>query len=277
MVMNDLDDPTPALTADRLRSLHVPGDPLVLVNAWDVASAREVVAAGAAAVGTSSAAIAATLGEPDDDTMDLPHVLGAVRRIASAVPVPVTADLEGGYGLDGIELVCALVAAGAVGCNLEDSDHRRPGALVDAETMAARLRAVRAAAGDCGVDVVVNARIDAVIRFDGDRRAALAEVARRAHLYVEAGADCVYPIGVGDPPTAAALVAELGVPVNVNLGPGVTVAEMADAGASRVSVGPTYHRRAMADLRRRAAALLGAAGRPTASTNGGSAGAGAGE
>src|SRR5918998_158561 len=232
---NHIDDITLAIAADRLRALHGAGDPLVLVNAWDVASAREVVAAGATAVGTSSAAIAATLGEADDNTMGLAHVFGAIRRIASAVPVPVTADVEGGYDLDGVELLAALL---------------------DAATMAGRLADVRRAAKECGVDIVVNARIDAMIRLDEDQDAVLAEIVRRARSYAAAGADCVYPIGVSDPATAAELVAEVGVPVNVNLGPGITVAQMAAAGASRISVGPTFHRRAMADLRERAAELL---------------------
>lgn len=263
--MNDLDDLDDfdrlalGLDADRLRSLHVPGDPLVLVNAWDVASAREVVAAGGSAIGTSSAAISASLGEPDDNTMPASLVFGAIGRIASAVQVPVTADLEAGYDLGGSELVGALLAAGAVGCNLEDTDHRA-GGLVDADVMAARLTAVRSAAREAGVHVVVNARVDALVRLGGDRRAALAEVVRRARRYVEAGADCVFPIGVADPATTERLVNELAVPVNVGLAPGVTVAQMAAAGASRVSVGPTFQRRAMADLRQRAGEMLASAG-----------------
>jgi len=249
-------DRTPAGAAALLRALHVPGDPLVLVNAWDVASAREVVAAGGRAVGTSSAAIASSLGESDDNTMPVALAFGAIERIASAVPVPVTADVEAGYDLGARELVDALLAAGAVGCNLEDSDHRRPGALVDAEVMATRLAGVRAAAREAGVDIVVNARIDALVRLDGDRSAALAEVVRRGRRYAEAGADCVFPIGVGDPATAQQLVDQLDVPVNVGLAPGVVVAQMAAVGASRVSVGPTFQRRAMADLRQRAGELL---------------------
>ena len=118
----------------------MPGDPLVLANVWDVASAREVVAAGGAAIGTSSAAIAATLGEADDDTMPIALGLGAIARIAAAVPVPVTADVEAGYGLDADALVAALLAAGVAGCNLEDTDHRR-GGLVDIGAASARLRA----------------------------------------------------------------------------------------------------------------------------------------
>ena len=266
--MNDIDDLTLRRDAVRLRSLHVPGDPLVLVNAWDVASAREVVAAGGLAVGTSSAAIAASLGQPDDNTMRLSLAFGTVERIASAVPVPVTADLEAGYDLGGIELVSALVGAGAVGCNLEDTDHRRVGVLVEVEAMAARLSAVRAAAQEVGVDVVINARIDALLHLGGDRPAALAEIVRRAHRYVEAGADCVFPIGVSDPATAEQLVDELAVPVNVGLAPGVSVAQMAAAGVSRISVGPTYQRRAMADLRQRASELLGRCPTPSDGTPG---------
>jgi len=257
---NHLDDLTLDLAAQRLRSLHVPGDPLVLVNAWDVASAGEVVAAGGSAIGTSSAAVSASLGEPDDNTMALALVFGAIERIASAVPVPVTADLEAGYDLGGCELVGALLAAGAVGCNLEDTDHRRPGELVDAEVMAARLSGARAAARESGVDIVVNARIDALVHLGGDRPAALAEIVRRARRYIEAGADCVFPLGLSDPATAEQLVNELGVPVNVGLAPGVSVAQMAAAGASRISVGPTFQRRAMADLRQRASELLASAG-----------------
>jgi 2-methylisocitrate lyase-like PEP mutase family enzyme len=266
-----------ALAADHLRALHVAGDPLVLVNAWDVASAREVVAAGARAVGTSSAAVAAGFGAPDDNTMAPGLAFGAVERIASAVPVPVTADVEAGYDLHDHELVAALLGAGAVGCNLEDSDHRRPGELVDAGAMAVRLAGVRAAARDAGVGVVVNARIDVLLHHGDDRPAALAEVVRRARRYVEAGADCVFPVGVGDPATAGRLVDELGVPVNVGLAPGVTVAQMAAAGVSRISFGPTFQRRAMADLRERAGELLAPVAGPSAAGPRGPGGSGGGD
>jgi len=268
--MNDPNDPTSTLdslrhAADLLRSLHVPGDPLVLVNVWDVAGADEVVAAGASAIGTSSAAIAASHGQPDDNTMDLSLAFGTIERIASAVSLPVTADIEAGYDLSPSELVAALLHAGAVGCNLEDTDHRRPGRLLDIEVAAARLRAVRAAAQESGVDVVVNARIDALIHLGDDRPAAMAEVVRRAHRYVEAGVDCVFPVRVSDPATVEQLVNELGVAVNVGLAPGVTVAHMAEAGASRISFGPTFQRRLMAELRRQAVELLA----PPAATSAG--------
>jgi len=244
---------------DILRALHVPGDPLVLVNAWDVASAREVEAAGAAAVATSSAAIAASLGLPDDNSSDPDTVFAAIGRIAAATSLPVTADVEGGYGLDGMTLVERLLAAGAAGCNIEDSDHRRPGSLVDPEAQAERLAGIRSAARHRGVDVVLNARIDVLFhRPDDDPAALLDEVLARARLYVEAGADCVYPIRLATPALVERLVAELGAPVNANLGPATTVKDLAAAGASRISIGPMAHRQAMSALATHARTLLGA-------------------
>jgi 2-methylisocitrate lyase-like PEP mutase family enzyme len=250
--------PTAAERAATLRALHRPGEPLVLVNAWDVASALTVVDAGGQAIATSSAAIAASFGVADDDTMDPEIAFGAIARIASAVTVPVTADLEAGYGMPADELVERLIGAGGVGCNLEDTDHRNAGHLVDADVMAGRVAAVRDAAVRQGVPVVVNARVDVLVRggFDS-RRAAIAEVVRRARHYREAGADCIYPIGMAGPDEAAQVVAEVGGWVNGNLGPNVTVAEMGAAGVSRISFGPSFQRRAMADLAERAAALLG--------------------
>jgi 2-methylisocitrate lyase-like PEP mutase family enzyme len=250
--------PTAAARAATLRGLHRPGEPLVLVNAWDVASALTVVAAGGQAIATSSAAIAASFGVPDDDTMDPDIAFGAIARIAGAVAVPVTADLEAGYGMPADELVERLIGAGGVGCNIEDTDHRNPGALVDADVMAGRIAAVRAAADRCGVPVVVNARIDVLARGGFDNRpAAIAEVLRRARSYRQAGADCIYPIGLTGPDEAGHVVAEIGGWINGNVGPGVTVAQMAAAGVSRISVGPTFQRRAMADLAERAAELIG--------------------
>ena len=250
-----------SLVAERaatLRALHRPGDPLVLVNAWDVASALTVQAAGGQAIATSSAAIAASLGLPDADTMDPDIAFGAVERIAAAVTVPVTADLEAGYGLPADELVERLVAAGGVGCNIEDTDHRTPGSLVAADVMAARVAALRDAAARQGVPIVLNARVDVLARgVHDDRAAGIADVLHRGRLYREAGADCIYPIGLAGPDEAARVVAEVGGWVNGNLGPNVTVAQMAAAGVSRISFGPTFQRRAMADLAERAAELLG--------------------
>jgi 2-methylisocitrate lyase-like PEP mutase family enzyme len=144
--------------ATALRALHSGQRPLVLPNAWDVASARLVVKAGFPVVATSSGAIAATLGHQDDDSMPIGEAFGVVARIARNVPVPVTADLEAGYGVPPAELVNRLLDAGAVGCNLEDTDHHGGGGLIDADAHVERLGAIRQAANDAGVDIVLNAR-----------------------------------------------------------------------------------------------------------------------
>jgi 2-methylisocitrate lyase-like PEP mutase family enzyme len=132
--------------ADALRRLHSGPRPLVLPNAWDVASARLVVKAGFPVVATSSGAIAATLGYEDNDSMPVDEAFGAIARIARSVSVSVTADVEAGYGLSPRDLVARLLDAGAVGCNLEDTDHHGGADLVDADENAERLRAVRHAA-----------------------------------------------------------------------------------------------------------------------------------
>jgi 2-methylisocitrate lyase-like PEP mutase family enzyme len=243
--------------AERLRAMHRPGDPLVLVNAWDAASARRVENAGGRAIGTSSAAIAESLGLADDHTTPVPIVFESLSRIVGAVDVPVTADLLDGYGLPEAELVDHLLRAGAVGCNLEDSDHAQPGRLLDPEVVAGRLNAVRSAARRREVDVVINARIDTYLHAgSADPEVTRSDIVRRARRYLEAGADCVYPIRLTDPEVVADLVKELGAPVNANVAPGTTVAELATTGASRISIGPMAHRVALAALDDLATTLL---------------------
>ncbi|WP_280362855.1 isocitrate lyase/PEP mutase family protein [Nocardia wallacei] len=242
--------------AKHLRSLHVPGRPLILVNAWDVASADRIVAAGGRAVGTSSAAVAAALGLPDGPDTPLDPLFATVRRIARAVDVPVTADLLDGYGRDATELVDRLLTAGAVGCNLEDSGHRTPGTLAEPGLVADRIAAVRAAATDVGVDLVINARIDAYLH---NGPGATPEVIRRARQYLSAGADCVYPLRLTAPDTIRELATALAAPVNANLTPPFDgTAAAAAAGAARISLGPTGFHRAMATFTDLATTLLGA-------------------
>lgn len=238
--------------ASALRSLHRPGRPLVLVNAWDVASAERVVAAGGPAVATSSAAICEALGEPDAPTASLDALFDVISRIASRVAVPVSADVLDGYGVPPTELVERLLGAGAVGCNLEDSDHAAPGALIDPGRMAERIAEVRSAATAAGVDIVLNARVDAYLHQGPD---ATAEVLMRGRRYVDAGADCIYPIRLTDPSVARILVSELDGPINANLG-NSTIAALADAGVSRISVGPMAFHIAYAAFGHRATELL---------------------
>jgi 2-methylisocitrate lyase-like PEP mutase family enzyme len=240
--------------AQRLRELHQIGRPLLLVNVWDAAGARAVVAAGSPVVATSSVAMAAARGGSDGNR-DREAAFAQLRQIAAAVDVPVTADLEGGYDLAPGDLVDALLDAGAVGCNIEDTDHAAGGGLLDAEEQAAYLAGIRAAADERGVGVVLNARIDAIIRHpQRDPVAALDEVLRRAHLYLDAGADCVYPIRLQDPALVAQVVKELERPVNVN--PSEPLGALAEAGAARISLGGGVHNWMLGELERRATRLL---------------------
>jgi 2-methylisocitrate lyase-like PEP mutase family enzyme len=228
-----------AAAAARLRELHRPGDPLVLPNVWDAGSARIVAATGFPAVATSSAAVAESLGYADGEAMPVEEMLDAIARIVRASDIPVTADFERGYGLPPAELVARLFAAGAVGCNLEDSDPST-GALIDATEQAAVLAAVRDRAG---ANLVINARIDVYVRDTLPAAERLAEVVRRARLYAAAGVDCVYPIMMSAPDDIRTVVAESGVAVNVLASPrSPTVAALAALGVARISFGAGIHR-----------------------------------
>lgn len=222
------------MTAQRLRALHQPGDPLVLPNAWDVMSARLVADAGFAAVATSSVAVAASLGHPDGERAPSAEMFAAAARIARAVSVPVTVDAEAGYGLRPAELVGRLLDAGVAGCNLEDTEHPG-GRRRERAEQADLLAAVRQAAGE---ELVLNARIDTFLEA-GDERAALPDALRRAESYLAAGADCVYPIHVRDPEVIAALTQRLApAAVNVTYLPGMPrVSDLAALGVARISLG----------------------------------------
>ncbi|MEU9142161.1 isocitrate lyase/phosphoenolpyruvate mutase family protein [Streptomyces sp. NPDC048404] len=233
--------------AERFRALHhgrVPGDPLVLPGPWDAASARVFADAGFPALATPSAGVAASLGYADGRT-PAAEMFAAVARIARAVDVPVSADVEGGYGLAPRELVERLLEAGAVGCNLEDSEG---GVLKDAARHADWLAEVRSAAADL---LFVNARIDVFAYGDGDPEQAI----ERAALYVAAGADCVYPIGA---PTQVLPLLRSGVQGPLNAFArldGTSPAELGELGATRVTFGPGLQRRAAEALEDLAAKL----------------------
>jgi 2-methylisocitrate lyase-like PEP mutase family enzyme len=227
-----------------LRSLHVPGDPLVLPNAWDVASARAVVAAGFPVVATTSAGVAGALGYEDHEGAPAAEMLAAAARIARGVDVPVTVDAEAGYGLAPDELVRALRDAGAAGCNLEDTDHTT-GRLHDVRKHADWLRAVRAAADATGYPLVVNARVD-VFLSGGGQRELVPEALERATAYLEAGADCVYPILIAEESALATLMAETTGAVNVLATDAAPSPErLAELGVARISHGAYLYRETM--------------------------------
>ncbi|TCC37102.1 isocitrate lyase/PEP mutase family protein [Kribbella sindirgiensis] len=218
--MNDL--------ARRLRELHEQ-PPLVLPNAWDAGSARAIEAAGATAIATTSAGVAWAAGVDDAGGLSRESAMTALQAICATASVPVTADIEAGYG-DVAATVTAVIEAGAVGINLEDSTAR---VLDDPLVHAERIKAARAAAVAAGIDLVINARTDTYLF--GDRTGTI----ERAKMYADAGADVLFVPGVVDAPTIAELVQASPLPLNVMVGPGApTVAELADLGVVRISVGP---------------------------------------
>src|SRR3954453_14949047 len=179
---------------DLLRSLHRPGAALLLPNAWDVATARAVVAAGFPVVATTSGGVAATLGYEDHEGAPAGEMLAAAARIARGVEVPVTVDAEAGYGMEPAELVAALRGMGAAGCNLEDTDYAA-GGLRDPARHAEWLRAVREAASAEGYRPVINARVDVFLgpslagAGSGTQEELVPEALRRATACLDAGAD----------------------------------------------------------------------------------------
>ncbi|MDQ8704237.1 isocitrate lyase/phosphoenolpyruvate mutase family protein [Streptomyces sp. LHD-70] len=225
------------------RDLHhdrAPGDPLILPGPWDAASARAFAGAGFPALATPSAGIAESLGYEDGAT-PADEMFAAVARIVRAVTdygIPVSADLESGYGLPPRELVDRALAAGVVGLNIEDSDPTAPSGLADPHKHADRLAEIRTAAGDA---LFVNARVDTYVRGVPD----LDETVRRARLYVEAGSDSAYPI-LAPADALPTLCATIPAPVNaLALPDGPSPRELGRLGASRVTFGPGLLRRVM--------------------------------
>lgn len=242
--------------------MHRPGDPLLLPNAWDAASARAVVAAGFPVVATTSAGVAATLGYEDHQGAPAGEMLAAATRIARAVDVPVTVDAEAGYDLEPADLVAALRATGAAGCNLEDTDHAAAGGLRDPGRHAAWLASVRDAASTDGYPLVVNARVDVFLAglgagaAPGSQDELVPAALERANAYLEAGADCVYPIGLWETDALRHFISEARGPVNVMRLPQLPpLAELAELGVARVSWAASLFRDAMAHVESELASL----------------------
>jgi 2-methylisocitrate lyase-like PEP mutase family enzyme len=237
--------------AQRLRQLHRQPPILVLVNVWDAASARTVAALpGCRAVATGSWPISASLGMPDGEAMTRADMLAAVARIVAAVDLPVTADLEAGYGEDPRavgETVARAVGVGVVGCNLED--RQRP-----VGEAAARIAAARARADAEGVPLVINARLDLPFQDPAE----IEEASRRARAYREAGADCVFPIRARGADLLRQLVERVDGPLNaLGVAGGPSVRELAELGVARVSFGAGPLGAALAALARTGAELIG--------------------
>lgn len=244
--------------AESFRALHN-GPVLVLPNAWDAGSAVLIAKAGAKAIATTSGGVAWSLGRPDGQQLSRAEMIDVVRRIAEAVDLPVTADVEGGYGVapeDVAATVEAVISAGAVGVNIEDS--KADGGLFDSAEQAERVRAARAAAETADLpQLVINVRTDVFLFQIGAPEGRLDDVLDRAAAYADAGADCLFVPGLVDLGTVSALVKASPLPVNVMAGPGApTVGEFEAAGVRRLSVGTGVSQAAYTLAQRVAAELL---------------------
>jgi 2-methylisocitrate lyase-like PEP mutase family enzyme len=251
-------------TKDKAARLRALGDDTVLVlpNAWDAGSAAVIAAAGAPAIATTSGGVAWSLGKGDGQQATRDEMLAAAARIVAAVDVPVTVDVEGGYGADPAEVartVAAVVAAGAVGINLEDS-RAAGGPLFTPQEQAARIAAARTAATEAGLpELVINARTDVYLFGIGEESGRPADVLARAAAYAEAGADGLFVPGLLDLAALADLAERSPLPVNAMAGPGgPSVAELAKAGVRRVSVGTGVAQAAYTAARRATLELLDA-------------------
>lgn len=239
--------------------MHSGSEVLLLPNVWDVASARMVENSGFSAIATTSAGVAFSLGYPDGQKISREEMLTVVSRIAQAVKVPVTADVESGYGArpeDAATTARDVIDAGAVGMNLEDSPGEDDHPLVELPLQVEKIRAVRQAASSLDVPLVLNARTDVYLHEVGDPAKRYDEAVRRARAYRDEGADCVFIPGVRDTATIKRLVADVQCPVNILAGPGSpSVAELGKLGVARISLGSGPMRATLGLLRRLAEEL----------------------
>ena len=246
--------------ADSFLAMHQAPPLLVLPNAWDAASARVIEKTGARAIATTSAGIAFALGYPDGQVIPRNKMLEAVARVAAVVSVPVTADVEAGYGWgpeDVAETTRMVIQAGAVGLNLEDAKNDPSDPLFAMEEQIERIRAAREAAEHAGIHVVINARTDVFLGEVGEPSKRLPETVRRINAYRTAGADCLFVPGVTDVATIRELVRQISGPLNLLVGLGMpSVQELQLMGVARLSAGSGILRAALTAARDAATELL---------------------
>lgn len=224
-----------------LKSLHRKGDPVVLPTTWDAWSANTAVAAGFAALTVGSHPMADSIGRPDGEGMSFDEAMTRVAQITSAVDVPVSVDIESGYGQSAERIIEGLLGAGAVGLNIEDTVHSEGGRFRDAQEHADLVAALRAAADAAGVHVVINARTDIFKNQVGEAEDRVERAIARMQLCADAGADSLYPVAFHDAATLRHLADALPLPVNAIANPATDdLAALAAAGAGRISFGPIW-------------------------------------
>ena len=234
-------------------ALHVRGNPVILFNIWDAGSARAVEAAGAKALATGSWPVAAAFGYGDGEKIPLDLALENIRRIVAGTDLPVTMDLEGGYGVSPSEVgvtVMKALEAGVIGINFEDQVIGGTG-LYPVATQAERIAAARKAGDDAGIPAFINARTDIFLKNKPDThsQAMLDEAIERAAAYADAGASGFFAPGLADPAMIETLCARISLPVNIIALPGVPDKPvLAGCGVARISYGPVPYRRMMTSL-----------------------------
>ena len=232
--------------ANTFRAMHQGNKILILLNAWDVASARVFEEAGAPAIATTSGGIAFSLGYPDGQNISREEMLTVVARIAAKVKIPVTADVEAGYGdrpEDAALTAQGVIEAGAVGMNLEDATGDAQHPLAKLPLQLEKIVAVRETAKRLGVPLVLNARTDVYLAQVGAPETRFDEAVRRLAAFRDAGADCLFAPGLRDPVTIGQLVRALNHPVNILVGPGSpSISELEKIGVARVSLGSSAMR-----------------------------------
>ncbi len=258
--------------ANQFRELHHGPSPLLLPNAWDAASACILAQAGFQALATTSSGVAASLGYPDGQHISREMLIEVVARMTRVITCPLSVDLEAGYGeniAEVIQTVKAIIAAGAVGINIEDSTKQREQSLVDVSFQVELLTAIREMASSMDMPLVINARTDVFLlpaapsinRADAINRVptgGFEEAVQRLNAYRRAGADCLFPIGVSDAGTIANLVQAIQGPINIVAGPRTpSLPELEQLGVARVSFASGLMRATLAHLRRIARELLG--------------------
>ncbi|MBS1737957.1 MAG: isocitrate lyase/phosphoenolpyruvate mutase family protein [Bacteroidetes bacterium] len=232
--------------ADRFLKFHNEKEILVLPNSWDIASSKIIEASGFKAIATTSMGIAASLGYPDCQIITLSEMIEVITKIVNNVQVPVTVDIEAGYGknLDDIlDSIRIFIETGIVGINIEDSINLKPD-LIDEVEFCERISAIRELSNSMGLHLVINARTDSFYTMKGNAQENLAESIRRGNNYMEAGADCIFVQPVWDISTIASLVKEINGPINILSNPGIgsgilppSVHELQDLGVARLSLG----------------------------------------
>ena len=245
--------------AEDFRALHHGKRILVLPNAWDVPSARVFEDAGFPAIATSSAGMLVSLGYPDGEVIDKQEFVSAIGRIARVLSVPLSADIVAGFGKTSkevLETVKAILKAGAIGVNIEDFIHATK-KLYPVERQIENVKAIRKLADITGIPLVINARTDALRFADGDEEARVTEAIHRATAYRDAGADCVYPMGLVDASSITRFVKALDFPINVMVRKGLPpISELERLGVARISFGPTPAYAAIGLLKRAAKEVL---------------------